>query len=99
MKKEWIWLGMLAATGMGAMASGQGLPPGPMPDANGESGSGRGSEGGESCSKCSGKKSGSKDGNRSGSCVGESFRAFGVLDGPGGYRWRWSGRGYAVSVR
>jgi hypothetical protein len=31
MKKEWIWVGLLAATGMGAMALGQGLPPGPMP--------------------------------------------------------------------
>jgi len=31
MKKEWIWVGLLAATGMGAPVQGQGLPPGPMP--------------------------------------------------------------------
>jgi len=31
MKKEWIWAGMVAAVGIAALASGQGLPPGPMP--------------------------------------------------------------------
>jgi hypothetical protein len=31
MKKEWIWAGMAALTGMTVLASGQGLPPGPMP--------------------------------------------------------------------
>jgi len=31
MKKQWIWIGFVAAKGMAALASGQGLPPGPMP--------------------------------------------------------------------
>ena len=31
MKKEWVWAGMVAAAGMAALTSGQGLPPGPMP--------------------------------------------------------------------
>jgi hypothetical protein len=31
MKKEWIWAGMVAVAGMAALASAQGLPPGPMP--------------------------------------------------------------------
>jgi hypothetical protein len=31
MKKEWNWAGMVAAAGMAALVSGQGLPPGPMP--------------------------------------------------------------------
>src|SRR5277367_1427073 len=30
MKKKWIWVGILGATGMGALAFGQGLPAGPM---------------------------------------------------------------------
>ena len=31
MKKEWVWAGIVASAGMAALASGQGLPPGPMP--------------------------------------------------------------------
>ena len=31
MRKEWIWAGIVGAAGMAALASGQGLPPGPMP--------------------------------------------------------------------
>jgi|ERR1700690_234194 hypothetical protein len=31
MKRVWIFAGMVAAAGIGALASGQGLPPGPMP--------------------------------------------------------------------
>ena len=31
MKKQWIWIGIVAAAGMAALAFGQGLPPGPMP--------------------------------------------------------------------
>jgi hypothetical protein len=31
MKKKLIWLGIVLAVGMAALASGQGLPPGPMP--------------------------------------------------------------------
>ncbi len=31
MKKQWVWAGMVAAAGMARLASGQGLPPGPMP--------------------------------------------------------------------
>ena len=31
MKKQWIWTGIVVAAGMAALASGQGLPPGPMP--------------------------------------------------------------------
>jgi len=34
MKNEWIWAGIMAAAGMAALASGQGLPPGPMPTVN-----------------------------------------------------------------
>jgi hypothetical protein len=30
MKTQWIWAGMVAAVGIAALASGQGLPPGPM---------------------------------------------------------------------
>ncbi len=31
MQKQWIWTGIVVAAGMAALASGQGLPPGPMP--------------------------------------------------------------------
>jgi hypothetical protein len=31
MEKKWIWAGIVVAAGMAALASGQGLPPGPMP--------------------------------------------------------------------
>ena len=85
MKKERIWAGMVAAVGMAALASGQGIAAWADDNANDERGTGSGSQSSKSHAECGGKKSESKNGDRSGSGIGEGLRTLGVLDRPGGH--------------
>ncbi len=83
MRNTWIWAGMVAAVGMAALASGQGLPAGPMPTPTVNVGPVAAAKAANPAPSAAAKNQGQKAGIGTGR-LGESFRAVGVLDGHGG---------------